>query len=474
MDREHLLLFPFMAQGHLIPFFNLAKLIEQRKRFAITIVNTPLNIAKLQSSLPPNSAIHLMELPFSSSEHGLPPNSENTDSLPLHLFTTFFQATETLRPAFEHLVSNIIQQQGHNRLCIVADMFFGWTVESAKKLGVFHSVFVTSGAYASAIIFSLWLHTPLLAESYDEVPLIDFPEVKIHHSQLINAIVSSDGMDPTTVFLRQQISLSFQSSELLLNTVEELEREGLRLLRNISRLPVWSIGPIASTVPSSDHISDSWMKFLDSNPPASVLYVSFGSQNAIPASQMMELALGLEAGGKPFIWVIRAPPREIEDGEDDRIVWLPEGFEDRITEKKQGFLVHGWAPQPEILSHPSTGAFLSHCGWNSVLESLSQGVPIIGWPLLGDQLFNSKMMEEEMGVCVEIARGRGADALRNGWKGVKEAIELVMGGTEEGREMRRKASKIREMMAGALKGSSFKAMENFLETAFSTTMNDLK
>ncbi|EHA8592176.1 putative UDP-glycosyltransferase 92A1 [Cocos nucifera] len=297
-------------------------------------------------------------------------------------------------------------------------MFLGWTVESAKKLGVFHSVFVTSGAYASAIIFSLWLHTPLLPESYDEVPLIDFPEVKIDHSQLINTIISSDGMDPTTAFLRQQIILSFQSNGLLLNTVGELEREGLRLLRNISGLPVRSIGPLVS-LPSSNHISDgdSWMKFLDSNPPASVLYVSFGSQRTIPASLMMELALGLEAGGKPFIWVIR-PPSEIEDGEDDRIVWLPEGFEERITEKKQGFLEHGWAPQPAILSHTSNGAFLSHCGWNSVLESLSRGVPIIGWPLLGDQLFNSEMMEKEMGVCVEIARGRGTDALRNGWKGV--------------------------------------------------------
>lgn len=279
MDRGHLLLFPFMAQGHLIPFLNLAKLIEQRKRFRITIVNTPLNIAKLRSSLPPNSAIHLIQLPFSSSEHGLPPNSENTDSLPLHLFTTFFQATETLRSSFEHLISSMFRQRGHNRLCIVADMFLGWTVESAKKLGVFHSVFVTSGAYASAIIFSIWLHQPLPPESYDEVPLVDFPEVKIHHSQLINTIVSGDGMDPATVFLRQQICLGFQSKGLLLNTVEELD------LRNISGLPVRSIGPLVRLPSShSHHVGDSWMKFLDSNTPDSVLYVSFGSRYVRPSS----------------------------------------------------------------------------------------------------------------------------------------------------------------------------------------------
>ncbi|XWS67699.1 hypothetical protein CRYUN_Cryun04dG0028300 [Craigia yunnanensis] len=95
--------------------------------------------------------------------------------------------------------------------------------------------------------------------------------------------------------------------------------------------------------------------------------------------------MGLEASGVAFIWVIR-PPLKAE--------WLHDGFEKRIKKSNQGILVSQWAPQVEILYHRSTGTFLSHCGWNSVLESLSNGVPIIGWPLAGEQFFNSHLLEK--------------------------------------------------------------------------------
>ncbi|KAF4391025.1 hypothetical protein F8388_024857 [Cannabis sativa] len=108
-------------------------------------------------------------------------------------------------------------------------------------------------------------------------------------------------------------------------------------------------------------------EWLDSQEPKSVLYITFGSQNTIGATQMMELAIGQEKK------------------------WLPQGFEERAKEKNCGLLVRKWAPQLDILGHKSTGAFLNHCGWNSVMESLSQGVSIIGWPLAGEQNYNSKL-----------------------------------------------------------------------------------
>lgn len=475
MASQHIVLFPFMAQGHLIPFLSLAKIISRRHpACGITLINTPLNIKKLQPCLPSNSSVELAELPFSSSDHGLPPNTETTESLPLHLFTDFSHATETLQPSFEILMSELILKRGRSNICIVADMFLGWTVESANKLGVSHSVFVTSGAYGSAIFFSLWLNPPKSFDSpeVDEVSPVDLPEVHIHRSVIKKTIIPTDGTEPspTTVFIRRQLSLSLQSRGLLLNTVEDFETKGLRLLRRSTGLPVWPIGPLVHQPSSpSVHAGHRCIKWLNSKPPASVLYISFGSQNSIPAPQMMQLAKGLEASGKHFIWAIR-PPLEFAANEEFRAEWLPEGFENRTTEKNQGILVHKWAPQLEILSHASTAAFLSHCGWNSVVESLSQGVPIVGWPLIGDQMYNSKMLEE-MGVCVEIHEA--SDGLESGWLGVAKAIELVMGGTRKGDEMRIKAAEIKEVMMNALRedegsvGSSAKAMNNFLHAAFS-------
>jgi hypothetical protein len=136
------------------------------------------------------------------------------------------------------------------------------------------------------------------------------------------------------------------------------------------------------------------------HPARSVLYVSFGSQNSITSGQTRELALGLEASGRPFLWVVR-PPLEFDAKDGFNPEWLPAGFEARA---RMGLLVRGWAPQEQVLAHPSSGAFLSHCGWNSVLKSLSRGVPLLGWPLGAEQFFKAKLVAE-WGVCVGVAQG---------------------------------------------------------------------
>ena len=135
---------------------------------------------------------------------------------------------------------------------------------------------------------------------------------------------------------------------------------------------------------------------------------------------------------------------------------------------KLGLIVRNWAPQLEILGHESTGLFLSHCGWNSVMESLSQGVPIMGWPMAAEQTYNSKMLMEEMGVSVELTRGVQSEIV--GEK-VKEMIEMVMDeNVGKGMEMRKRAGEVREKMRAAVRdgegdqevGSSVKAMDDFL------------
>jgi hypothetical protein len=179
----------------------------------------------------------------------------------------------------------------------------------------------------------------------------------------------------------------------------------------------------------------------------------------------------LIGSGKPFIWVLR-PPTGFDINGEFKDEWLPEGFEKRMTVSKQGLLVHNWAPQLEILSHESTGVFLSHCGWNSTLESLSQGVPIIGLPMGAEQMYNSKMLVEEMGVCEELARGAQSDVV--GKEVIKRVIELVMDKKKgKGKEMQKKAAIIGEQIRAAAKdrvgegeGSSLlEALDDFVSAS---------
>ncbi|CAN1184635.1 UDP-glycosyltransferase 92A1, partial [Linum perenne] len=202
------------------------------------------------------------------------------------------------------------------------------------------------------------------------------------------------------------------------------------------------------------------IEWLQSHEPGSVLYIYFGSQNSITQSQMMQLAIGLEQSGKPFLWVTRPPIGFDPNSKSFNQEWLPEGFEHRVQQSRTGLLVRNWAPQLDILAHKSTGAFLSHCGWNSIVESLSQGVPIVAWPLAAEQGFNAKMVVEEIRAGVELARGTESEVES---LEVKRVIEFAMG--EEGKEMKRKAEQVAKHLMAAVrdgaseKCSSVKAME---------------
>ncbi|XP_043718781.1 crocetin glucosyltransferase 3-like [Telopea speciosissima] len=485
--KTNIVMLPFMARGHLIPFLALAKQIEQRTHFTITItiVSTPLNIQQLKSTASPaTTTISFAELPFCSSDHGLPPNSENTDSLPFSHIIILLQASQTLQPSFHSLISSMFQQEGRPPLCIISDVFMGWAVNVARSFHTPHFIFTTCGAFGSAAYFSLWLNLPHRNTTSDEFSVPGFPETcRFHRSQLSPNLRDADGTDLMSRLNQKLISLSLGSNGMLCNTVEEIEPMGLDLLRKNTGLPVWTIGPLlplsllnpsSSSSPLNVSFSrsgrepgitaDNCVNWLNTHPPNSILYISFGSQNTISSTQMMELAMGLEFSGKPFIWVVR-PPIGFDINAEFRAEWLPKGFEERVRERKQGMVVHRWAPQLEILSHGSTGAFLSHCGWNSVLESLSQGVPMIGWPIAGEQTFNSKMMEEEMGVSVELTRGVES------WVGreeVERVVKMVMSNDGKGEEMKRKAMEIAEKIRdsvredGDQKGSSLKALEGFL------------
>ncbi|GKC13953.1 UDP-glycosyltransferase 92A1-like protein [Tanacetum coccineum] len=348
----------------------------------ITIVNSPLNINYLRSAVAkhafPTSHLHLKSLLFNSSDHGLPPNSENTDGLALTQIIKLFTASLALEPVFRGFLSDIIAGGG-----------------SLPITGL-HSL---QAAYAS-----IWLNLPhknlVTGETYDQFHVPGFPKTcRFEISQLHQFLQAADGKDEWSRFFQTQLSLSLESNGWLCNTDWRIETNGIG--SNVgSDTGSGLIGQRSGKEPGIR--PENCIEWLDAHSQGSVLYISFGSQNTISETHIMELAKGLEESKKPFIWVIR-PPIGFDLKGDFRPEWLPLGFEDRIG--KQGLMVHNWAPQLEILCHRSTGAFLTHCGWNSVMESLSQGVPLIGWPLAAEQGYNAKMLVEEMGVCVVLTRG---------------------------------------------------------------------
>uniref|UniRef100_A0A2N9HTZ2 Glycosyltransferase n=1 Tax=Fagus sylvatica TaxID=28930 RepID=A0A2N9HTZ2_FAGSY len=468
--KENIVMFPFMAQGHIRPFLALAFHIVERKNCTVSFINTPLNIKKLRPSLPSNSSIRLLEIPFSSTDHGLPPDAENTDAFP-HLIGELICASHSFKPSFTALISNLIQEQnGHRPLCIIADMFFSWTAKVAHEFGVFNAIFAVGDGYGMGVLHTLWLNLPHLATDSKEFPLPGFPEsCRIRLDQIPEYLKTIKPNDSFVKFQQRLCHDWVESDALLFNTVEEFDHIGLTYFRQQIKRPVWPIGPVQLSMESKAGSWELYKNWLDSKASGSVLYISFGSQSTISMSQMMELAKALEASGKDFIWVIR-PPLEFDiNSEFNAEEWLPKGFEQRVVgEKNKGLLVHKWAPQVEILSNKSVGVFLSHCGWNSVLDSLSHGVPIMGWPMTSEQHFNAKKLEEEMGVCIEVANG-GSCEVRH--EDIVAKIKLVMNETEKGKDMTRKAGEVMEMLKNAKKdedgftGSSLKAIDEFFNAA---------
>eukprot|EP00249_Psilotum_nudum_P023182 c28777_g1_i1 orf=990-1952(+) len=196
------------------------------------------------------------------------------------------------------------------------------------------------------------------------------------------------------------------------------------------------------------------LHWLQEQPASSVLYVSFGSFTTLPASQLMEIARGLVSSQQRFLWVIRPDMVEGEASEtlSDVIV--------QCSTTPLGKVIQ-WASQPVVLSHPAIGGFFSHCGWNSLLESVSMGVPILGWPQMADQVMNCWMMVNEwkVGVGVEVDEKNEV-----GWEAVERGVRIVME-SKEGREMKVQAAQVKEAArrAVAAGGSSHRSVHTLVQ-----------
>ncbi|KAL9162206.1 hypothetical protein ABFS82_07G074000 [Erythranthe guttata] len=250
--------------------------------------------------------------------------------------------------------------------------------------------------------------------------------------------------------------------KVLVNTFDALEPHALK---SIDKYELFGVGPLIPSAPSEksfrgdlfeksdDNSVELW---LNSKPESSVVYVSFGSILKLPKAQMEKVAKGLLESDRPFLWVIRTnEDKKNEEEEEEKLSCLDEL-------EKIGKIVP-WCSQLEVLTHPSIGCFVSHCGWNSTLESLSSGVPVVAFPQWTDQGTNAKLIEDVWKSGVRV-RGVGGDGVVESGE-IKRCIEEVMDGGKRSRELRANAREWKSLARGAMdeNGSSCKNLKDFLD-----------
>ncbi|GLJ52492.1 hypothetical protein SUGI_1116920 [Cryptomeria japonica] len=468
-SKPHVVVIPYVGQGHLIPFLELTKLLASHG-LIVSYISTPGNVARLQpqvdhvvKSSNPGVDIRLVSLPMPPVED-LPPGIESSETVPLHMIGILMKSSYKLAGQFEQWLEQEMknaEDQIHNSpsppVCIISDMFTSWVHKSGAKFGLPTVVFHTSGAFAMSVMHSFMKNTPQKNvqgdDEYFQVPNLPL-DFKLRKSELPFIMRDSDA-NPMQSFVTDEINLSMEGSGVIFNTFYALDSLGIEHIKSLTKKPVWSIGPILpkklfdaegverathdSRGKSADISEAECLQWLDKRSPNSVVFVCFGSQSSLNKQQTEALAKGLEASQQAFIWAIKRVPE----------IQLPEGFEERI--KDRGLIIWGWAPQLLILSHPSTGAFLSHCGWNSTLESISLGVPMITWPMYAEQPFNNKLLVEHLGIAEQICShmdGVGDEYV------VKRAVIKVLA-EEEGEMMRSRAQELRKKAKMAVEKDGF-------------------
>nr|UHB15568.1 UDP-glycosyltransferase [Paris polyphylla] len=285
--------------------------------------------------------------------------------------------------------------------------------------------------------------------------------------ELTRAQVPGFMLTPNMQMFREEMFRTEEAADgVVVNSSDDLEPPYKEWYEKTIGKKVWTIGPMSMYNRNASEMAlrgnkaaidnDRCLSWLDSMTPSSVLYVSFGSLVRTTITQLIEIGLGLEASGHPFIWVIKGSEKMSEVEE-----WLKE-FESRTSER--GLIIKGWAPQVMILSHQAVGGFMTHCGWNSTLEGLSAGVPMITWPHFAEQFLNERLVIDVAKVGVPVGvKSPTTWALDTGEVMVKReeverAVRVLMDGGKEGEERRARA---KEMEAKARKtieegGSSFR------------------
>ncbi|XP_028795626.1 hydroquinone glucosyltransferase-like [Neltuma alba] len=446
---------PCPGFGHLIPVVELAKrLVVHHPHFHVTLFIPTLG--------PPSTTTYsiLQSLPPHIDFTILPQvNQNNIPQSAVHPATQM-HLTVMLSLSSLHDALNSLKSRDHHFVAMIVDFFSVDALQIAKQFNLKSFVYYASGA--TSLCFCL--NFPQLHNDHDTVST-GFRELS--QPLKLPGCIAFLGKDlPDTVQDRSSESYKtilhickrFDFADgIIVNSFQELEQEVITALQgsNHKYPPVYPLGPILKTELTGQNESDlKSLVWLDNQAQNSVLYVSFGSGGTLSLEQVHELALGLEMSGHKFLWVVRTPSESTSSDylsakKEGPLDYLPKGFVERT--KNQGLVVPSWAPQIQVLRHEATGGFLTHCGWNSTLESVFYGKPMIAWPLFAEQRMNAVLITEELKIALWPKKEHDNN---NGIVGKEEVcgiVKRVMEG-DEGKEINRSIQVYKDAAAKALSG----------------------
>ncbi|KAI7752581.1 hypothetical protein M8C21_016993 [Ambrosia artemisiifolia] len=423
----HIAIVPSPGMGHLIPLVEFAKRLKNNHNISSTFIipnDGPLSISQ---------KAFLDSLPMGLNHIILPP--VNFDDLPqdtqmetrISLMVT--RSLDSLRVAFKSLVVE------KNMVALFIDLFGTDAFDVAIEFGVSPYVFFPSTAMA----LSLFLYLPKL-DQMTSCEYRDLPEpvqipgcLPVHGKDLLDPV--QDRKNDAYKWVLHNAKRYMMAEGIAVNSFKELEGGALKALLEAEpgKPKIYPVGPLIQTGSSSDVDGSGCLKWLDGQPCGSVL----------------------------FIWVVRSPSDQANatyfnsHGHKDPLGFLPKGFLERT--KSNGFVVSSWAPQAQILSHSSTGGFLTHCGWNSILETVVHGVPVIAWPLYAEQKMNAVSLTE--GIKMALRPTVGENGIVNRVEIARVVKSLLEG--EEGKVIRTRIRDLKDAAANVVSkdGCSTKTLD---------------
>ncbi|KAL8556688.1 hypothetical protein ACS0TY_004222 [Phlomoides rotata] len=445
-SKVHVLAVPCPAQGHVKPLMKLCRQIAKHG-IKVTFVNIQSIHDKLVAGKEEDNIVQLASIPDAPVE-----DDDKDDP-----FKLLKNLQITMPDSLQDLIQEINRSNPDEKVrFVIADTAVAWILDTAEKMGAEPLLF----SPASAAFNTLMSHLPKLLQD----GILDI-NGKVTNCEKItlSGDIPAWGIDELAWSFPQQPKNEKSFLELIvnhgggktngdkllvINTCYELESAACDL--NPKSVP---IGPLLESNASSSsnfYPEDaSCLNWLDTKPPGSVIYVSFGSMAVVSQQQLDELALGLELSGRAFLWIVRW---DLAIG--SRAVY-PDGFLERVS--GIGMIVE-WAPQEEVLSHPSVACFLSHCGWNSTLEGSSKGVPFLCWPFFMDQFHNQNYICDKWGTGLRIhPDGSGIKTTNE----IKDKIDMLFCNEN----LKANAVSLKEICAKTVSegGSSYNNFERFIE-----------
>nr|XP_048319007.1 UDP-glycosyltransferase 74B1-like [Ziziphus jujuba var. spinosa] len=454
-QKSHVIVLPYPSQGHINPLLQFAKRLAS-KGVKATIATTHYTVNSISAL---NVGVEAISDGFDTGGFA---EAKSED-----LFLKSFKANGS------RTLSELIQKYQNSDFpvnCIVYDSFLPWALDVSKQHSIYGAPFFTNSATVSGIFSQIHLGLVSLPVKQEDMPLLIHGFPPLNFPDLPSFLKFPERYPVYLAMKMNQFSNLEMADWIFGNTFEELEGQEAKAVSNL--WPGKLIGPMVPSAYLDGRIdgdkgygaslwkplSDECLKWLETKTQNSVVYVSFGSMVSLTQKQMEEIAFGLQESNFHFLWVVR-------ESERDK---LPNGF---IVSAKEKGLIVGWCNQLEMLAHEAVGCFVTHCGWNSTLEGLSVGVPMVGMPQWADQFTDAKFVEEIWEVGVRAKEDE---------KGIVRKEELVscLKNVMEGKrsqEIKKNSIKWREKAKAAVSegGSSDNCIKEFVEFLISSDRKKL-